>query len=184
MYVLTATSRSGETVICREMVKVIPEKEKAPSCTLSVEPSVITRGQSVHITWSSKNAVSARLSGFGSVSPHGSLTAHPTEATTYRLTVRSASGESAICEAPVRIVDQPVIPPPPILPPPQYPYVELNQIPYTGFDFGPIGNSAYWFGLITASMGGAYTVFYSGGGIFRRMRSLRDQIDELVRGTA
>ena len=46
------------------------------------------------------------------------------------------------------------------------PYVALTQIPYTGFDYGPIGNTLYWLGLLSFAVAGAYLVVYYRGGAF------------------
>ncbi len=42
-------------------------------------------------------------------------------------------------------------------------YIKLSQTPYTGFDFGPLGNSLYWLGLALTAMLAAYSlVIYRG----------------------
>lgn len=47
-----------------------------------------------------------------------------------------------------------------------YPYVALSQIPYTGFDYGPVGNALYWLALVLFAALGAYLiVFYKGGAL-------------------
>ena len=56
---------------------------------------------------------------------------------------------------------------------PSYPpyvqnYVPLSQIPYTGFDFGLVGNAIYWLTIILAAMGGAYLIVYSHSGHYPR----------------
>ena len=43
---------------------------------------------------------------------------------------------------------------------PTSPYVALTQIPYTGFDFGPVGNAIYWFALASFAAGATYLVVY------------------------
>ncbi len=45
------------------------------------------------------------------------------------------------------------------------PYVALSQIPYTGFDYGPFGNSLYWIMLASIAVGGAYLLVYYRGGV-------------------
>ncbi len=46
---------------------------------------------------------------------------------------------------------------------PPTPSVSLSQIPYTGFDFGPIGNAMYYLALLSFAAAGAYLlVYYSG----------------------
>lgn len=40
------------------------------------------------------------------------------------------------------------------------PYVSLSQIPYTGFDFGTVGNAMYWVGLAIFALGAGYLAVY------------------------
>jgi len=49
------------------------------------------------------------------------------------------------------------------------PYVALSQIPYTGFDLGPVGNALYWLSLIVVAVAGAYLMLYFRGGIMSLM---------------
>ena len=44
--------------------------------------------------------------------------------------------------------------------------VSLSQIPYTGFDFGPVGNAIYWAALISFALAAAYLLVYYRGGAF------------------
>jgi hypothetical protein len=53
--------------------------------------------------------------------------------------------------------------------------VALTQIPYTGFDFGPVGNSIYWAVLLSFAVASAYLLVYYRGGAFALAT-------ELVRG--
>lgn len=46
---------------------------------------------------------------------------------------------------------------------PTYSYVPLSQVPYTGFDYGPVGNSLYWLGMILVALCGAYLIVYYRG---------------------
>ncbi|MBI4133356.1 hypothetical protein HY478_01950 [Candidatus Uhrbacteria bacterium] len=43
--------------------------------------------------------------------------------------------------------------------------VTLSQIPYTGFDFGALGNGLYWLALLMFAGSLAYLVLYHRGGI-------------------
>src|SRR3989344_91005 len=47
------------------------------------------------------------------------------------------------------------------------PYVSLNQIPYTGFDGGVIGNTLYWLGLALFAIALAYLAVYYIPALFR-----------------
>ena len=46
------------------------------------------------------------------------------------------------------------------------PYVTLSQIPYTGYDFGTVGNAIYWGALLAFAGAAAYLLFYFRGGAF------------------
>ena len=50
--------------------------------------------------------------------------------------------------------------------------VSLSQIPYTGFDFGPVGDAIYWMGLIAFAVAAAYLLVYYRGGAFSLATSL------------
>ncbi|MDB5187700.1 MAG: hypothetical protein JWO50_220 [Candidatus Kaiserbacteria bacterium] len=55
--------------------------------------------------------------------------------------------------------------------------VRLTQIPYTGFDFGPVGNSIYWLALFLFALSAAYLLIYSQSRFFR-------SISNVIRKTA
>ena len=52
------------------------------------------------------------------------------------------------------------------------PKVRLTQIPYTGFDFGPLGNSIYWLALGLFAFSLAYLIVYSQTGFFGSIQNL------------
>lgn len=62
-------------------------------------------------------------------------------------------------------------------------YVALSQIPYTGFDLGPVGNAMYWMSLIGVAVAGAYLlVYYQGGarsfaGSFLRASKKQEEVE-------
>jgi hypothetical protein len=122
-------------------------------CTLTASPSYITSGQMTYLTWSSSGATSAWLSdGLGTVPINGSLVVRPNVSTSYTLTV-SGYGGTNTCTTYVTVSGG-------------APYVALSQIPYTGFDFGPVGNALYWFSLLAFAGAGAYLLVYFRGGAF------------------
>ncbi|HWO07286.1 MAG TPA: hypothetical protein VNM40_01725 [Candidatus Paceibacterota bacterium] len=104
----------------------------------------------VYLSWNSSNAQSAYLSNYGSVGVNGSQTVYPSYTTTYTLTVYGYNGQQATCQTTVYASTYT----------PTTPYVSLTQIPYTGFDFGPIGNAMYWAGLAVFALGGAFLAVY------------------------
>lgn len=109
------------------------------SCQLNANIRVIQNGQSAMLSWTSMGAVRAFLSdGLGNTALNGSLSVRPEASRNYVLTVVDAYGRQATCATTVNVQGTP--------------YVSLTQIPYTGVDFGPVGNVIYWF--VLASMSG------------------------------
>ena len=85
-----------------------------PTVSLSASPMSVERGQSATLRWSSTNATSASITpGIGTVPTSGSRRISPTRTTTYRITVRSADGQTASASATVTVTE----PPPPSLAP-------------------------------------------------------------------
>ena len=79
-----------------------------PTVSLSVSPTSIERGQSATLRWSSTNATSATITpGIGTVPTSGSRSVSPSRTTTYRITVRSADGQTASDTARVTVTDPP-----------------------------------------------------------------------------
>jgi len=164
-YVLTVTDSQGRSATCQAPVTVTPPTQQHPSCTLTANPTLVQLGQDVTLSWTSQNAVSAHLSNVGAVAPNGTLFVRPQSPTTYTLTVTSSTGQTAICQTSVSVVT-------PFAPPPQIPStgVPLYQIPYTGFDFGPIGNATYWAALAAFALCGAYLTTYYAPHLYGNVR--------------
>jgi hypothetical protein len=166
-YVMTVTGPGG-TNTCQTTVQYIPQPIPTPtpvpqphptptpsqlSCVLTVNPTTIANGQAATLSWTSYGAVSASLNdGLGNVYPSGSLTVRPEATRTYVLTVRNAMGQVANCTAVLSVIGG------------NAPYVALSQIPYTGFDFGVVGNSLYWLAILAFAAAAAYLVLYHRGG--------------------
>jgi hypothetical protein len=83
---------------------VPPPDNVPPQCIfLNGTPNVINRGDSVLLTWETKNATRVSLNqGIGRVSANGSMTVNPTGNTTYILTVANANG-SVNCQTSVTV---------------------------------------------------------------------------------
>ena len=82
--------------------------QPGPTVTMSASPSSIEQGQSATLRWSSANAESASITpGIGTVPTSGSRSVSPTQTTTYRITVRSADGQTASATATVTVADAP-----------------------------------------------------------------------------
>ena len=150
-YTLTVYNSQGQSANCQTTVYGGTTYYNQPSCTLSVNPSYIQNGAYSVLSWTSQNAVSARLSdGLGFVSLSGSLSVRPEANRTYSMTVTDSQGRTNICNASVYVSGS---------------YVSLTQIPYTGFDFGPFGNAMYWLALVLLAGGAAYLVLFYRGGV-------------------
>ncbi len=119
-------------------------------CTITASPSSISNGQAAYLTWSSSGATSAWLSdGIGQVAVQGSLAVRPNSSKTYTLTVSGYNGTNT-CSTYVTVNGS---------------YISLSQIPYTGFDFGILGNTIYWLSLLSFAVAAGYLVVYYKGGM-------------------
>lgn len=81
--------------------------QSVPLCTISASPSSVQVGQQYVVSWSSQNATSAYLSGYGYVATAGSQTkqASNTGTVSYTLTVSSQSGGVRTCTGSVVVTD-------------------------------------------------------------------------------
>jgi hypothetical protein len=101
-YTLMANGPQG-IVNCATTITVAA-KEVAPTCSLSVSKSSVNGpDDTVTLSWTSTNAVSAELYKFGSVNTSGSRSVIPTYSRTYTLAVKSKTGEMAACSAAVTV---------------------------------------------------------------------------------
>ena len=72
------------------------------------------------------------------------------------------------------------------------PSVSLSQIPYTGFDFGILGDSMYWLSLLAFAAAGAYLMIYYRGGMLalagatmtRKAQAPAKKVEAVVTATA
>src|ERR1700744_1044376 len=96
---------------------------KAPTATLSANPTSIQRGQSATLTWSTDAATDVAMDG-NKVDASGSQTVSPTETTTYHLTAKGAGGtQEATAQGSVAAP-----PPPPAATPAPTPQVTDDQL--------------------------------------------------------
>lgn len=147
---------SGNTSIVVTAPQTPVQTTPAPYCTIT-HAQYGGYGSGAYLSWTSTNASSAYLSNVGSVAVSGSQTVYAHGSQTYTLTVYGYNGQTATCAT--SVYGQVYVPP-------TYnpPYVSLTQIPYTGFDFGPIGNAMYWVSLLGFAAAGAYLMIYYRGG--------------------
>lgn len=110
-YSLTVTTSGGLSYICDAPVTVTSEttEGEAPTCDVEAVPSSIPVGGATTLVWtSSDNVVSAKIhptnssSFFATVTPEGSwYISGITNTRSYSVTVYTAEGKSATCDAPV-----------------------------------------------------------------------------------
>lgn len=93
-----------------------PPPPKAPTATLSANPTSIQAGQSATLTWSTENATDVAMDG-NKVDPSGSQTVSPTETTTYHLTAKGPGGTQE-ATAQVSVAPKPTPTPTPAPTPP------------------------------------------------------------------
>lgn len=141
IYTMTVYNSQGQSATCQ--TSYIPSG--VLSCTITANPMSIQNGSSSYLSWTSTGATSAYLSdGIGNVAPNGSLTVRPESSRNYTLTV-SGIGATQTCNTYLSVSGS---------------YISLTQIPYTGFDLGPIGNALYWAALTLFALGAGYLVVY------------------------
>jgi len=118
-------------------------------CQIYASPAVIQNGQAAYLAWTSTGGSYAVLSdGIGNVAPNGTLAVRPESSRNYVLTVYGYGG-SRSCNVVVTVNGS---------------YVSLTQIPYTGFDFGIVGNAIYWMSLLAFASSLAYLALYYNSG--------------------
>lgn len=170
-YTMTVTGPGG-VATCSAEVGVLPDEPNAPWCSLSVSPTNITTGEQVTLSWSSLNVSEGTVNGnVGEVSPvgGGSVDLFPSDdfeyvgtftgdfgTTTCSATVTVSTGGCTSCggggfDQPTTLLfkkpgEQPLA------------FVSLSQVPYTGFEAGPMLTALFWFAVILWSMGITYVV--------------------------
>jgi len=87
---------------------VVVAEPEAPTCTLSADPSTITKGANSTLSYTTTNATSASIdNGVGNVAlPSGTVTVAPSIGTTYTLTVHGQD-ETVLCNSTVSVTNTP-----------------------------------------------------------------------------
>lgn len=160
--------------------------DRTPACWIEARPNTVNYyGGQLTLSWETTDADWAEITDIGRVDVDSDSIRIPVYTSkTYTMTVYNGD-ESAECDTFVNIIGehrsygtnypnyyygqsyvQPIS------------YVSLTQIPYTGFDFGPLGNGVYWATLIALAVFSAYLLVYMSG-----LRALASApvIDEAVR---
>ena len=93
IYTMTVTGAGG-TSTCAATVTV-SDTPPLPSCTLNVDPSTISKGDSSTLTWTTSNVTSGMIdNGIGSVNLTGSTSVSPNDATTYTANFTGPYGDA------------------------------------------------------------------------------------------
>jgi len=151
-YTMTVYNSQGQSANCQTSSYYQPGNLY---CTITANPSTVQPNGTTYLTWTSYGASSASLSdGIGSVSLSGSRTVYPQNSRNYTLTVNDNQGRTQTCNAYTTVSGT--------YPYPTYPptNISLDQIPYTGFDFGVIGNTLYWLSIALFAVGAGYMIVY------------------------
>ena len=158
-YTATAYGQNGQSVTCQTTVTVNNNQGYQPWCTITASSNSVGQGQNTVLSWTtSNNATSFTINpGVGSVSTgSGSRVVYPNTTTTYTGFVYGQNGQSATCQTVVGAYaasnvslfqqpgDQPLA------------FVSLNQVPYTGFEAGPVVTFIFWLVVAAWSFGLAY----------------------------
>ncbi len=110
---LKACLVSNSSLCGTATVTLMPPPPPPPTCSLTVSPSLVSKGGSATLTWSTTNATSASINnGIGSVSPvsSGSKGISNAQATTTYTMTASNSGGSANCSATLNVCPVPLLP--------------------------------------------------------------------------
>jgi len=161
-----AAIQGSETISCPVTINVSTGGggggSSSPRCELEISESRITAGDEIELTWDSTRARELTITdSFGNVLVttkdklsddkddlfEGSLTLNPTRNTTYTMVVERGSRDRE-CEVDVKMDDEIVL----LQVRDQAPLVSgisLTQVPYTGFEAGPVMTVLFYMLLIT-----------------------------------
>lgn len=170
-----------------------------PICTVTLAYNAPINGYptSAKLSWHSQNATTAYLSPDNvSVPLNDTRTVYPYGNTRYAITVHGKGG-SYTCEtwgtgtqtSYTNSWNQNYYTYPNTYGTPTYPqnqYVYISQLPYTGFDLGPVGNALYFSVLALFALGAAYALFFVlpnnplGYALMREHRHLAQRLQRLI----
>ncbi len=105
----TFTGTNGQTVTCSKTITVTvpPPTPVAPTCTMTASKSTITKGETVLLSWTSKNATSAIVNGVSKPTA-GGWNVSPNSTHTYSGTFYGANGQTVTCSKTITVT----VPPP------------------------------------------------------------------------
>ncbi|MBP9749973.1 MAG: hypothetical protein KBD21_04565 [Candidatus Pacebacteria bacterium] len=176
------TSYNSVVPICASFTKIPQTPPAGPTCSATMSPSSVKRGNQATLTWTSVGAVSASFDqNIGTTTTSGSLVVTPSNNTTYTGTFVDAGGRTTTCAASVSIStgggggkclncdddddkkedDDEDREPTFVLGKTiskTGTTITLDQIPYTGFEAGPVLTAFFWIGLFALSVGIAHVI--------------------------
>lgn len=111
-YTATVTGKGG-TVTCSAPIIVEVPTEPTPVCGMTVDDSLITKGASTTVRWSSSNATAVSFTNIAGTALTGDEVVSPSVDTTYTGVWRNAKGATTTCAVTVK-VEEPTVTPTPL----------------------------------------------------------------------
>ncbi len=207
----TFYANDGSELTCSATLEVTSgsTQEDGPTCNMSVTPTKVNKGESVTISWTSDNAVSAVIdNGIGEVPLNGDKKITLNQTTTYIGTFSDSDGNKTTCSVKARIKsvgggscmncdtkkhsekteketvnkkeDKKGTPPSIVLGKTikkTGKNITLDQVPYTGFEAGPVLTTFFWITVLLISGLIAYVLT-----VFRPFDNVRSVFANKVNG--
>lgn len=110
-YTLVAATADGRSSCTSSVTVLCLPPVVVPTCTLTPVARTITTGGSVDLTWTTTNAATVSLSGFGTVASSSTQNTGVLATTTnYTLTVLGTNGQTVTCDSVITVVPEIVDP--------------------------------------------------------------------------
>ncbi|MBP9759843.1 MAG: hypothetical protein KBD24_00555 [Candidatus Pacebacteria bacterium] len=162
--------------VCIAFTKHTTPNPETPSCSLTLSPSSVRKGASATLSWSGSYVTSGSIDqGVGTVNTSGSTAVTPANTTTYTGTFIGTNGTQVSCATTLSITtggggkclncddDDKVVTKktvkkdvtPSIVLAKTITkagsYITLDQVPYTGFEAGPVATMFFWMTILALS---------------------------------
>ena len=100
----TLTAKNGEKQTQCPVTVTVEKEVKVPKCEINANPTVIKKGQSSTLTWTSSQVFAATIDkGVGAVNPNGSTVVSPLETTTYTFTGKFGGEDYITCPVTIKV---------------------------------------------------------------------------------
>ncbi len=181
------SSSNSVIPVCVAIKRVHSGSHNNPSCSITATPSKVNRGDEVTLSWTSKHTTEGVIDGgVGDVEPNGSKTIKVDESTIFIGTFKDDNGKKVTCSTKVRIKNagggscmncghkdktekststvekkDKKTPPSIVLGKTTKKTknsVTLDEVPYTGFEAGPLLTMAFWLTVLALSAAISYTL--------------------------